>query len=176
MTLRLDSSQYLTWGLSLLVSNPCLIPIASLSALKSHTLIPVSLSTPKIQLRSLTSLVFTSSLAAQLTVQLTLVKQVEHLPLEYMNTRESLKNLLTTNIWTLVTWNHYFHATFASITMTSMLRRVGCSILSISVKKANLLDLLEVLEINKASSNDNVVCLNDQLRHSSTPFFRSLNF
>jgi len=43
-------------------------------------------------------------------------------------------------------------------------------------EKGNLLDLLEVLEINKASSNDRVVCLNDQLRLGSTPFFRSLNF
>jgi len=43
-------------------------------------------------------------------------------------------------------------------------------------EKGNLLDLLKVLEINKASSNDNVVCLNDQLRHSLTPFLRSLNF
>jgi len=42
-------------------------------------------------------------------------------------------------------------------------------------EKGNLLDLLGIL--HKASSNDNLVCFNNQLRHSGTLFFlQSLNF
>jgi len=43
-------------------------------------------------------------------------------------------------------------------------------------QKGFFLDLLESLEMAKVSTVSDVVCLNDQVRHSSTPFFNSLLF
>jgi len=171
MTVRLDTSQYLTWGLSLLVSNPCLNHMASLSALKSHTLLPVFLSFQRsnsapcvYQLSCCTAnceVVYVGQTGRKFATRIHENKREFEKFINNQNLNTSYMKSLFSRHFRL--HNHDFNVE----EVFKPLHFCG---------RGNLLDLLEVLEINKASSNDNVVCLNDQFIHSSTPFFRFLNF